>query len=123
ADLIYSPLTIPMVGLSLHTSAEQMVLFFFFYINPSNRQSPLNRCKSNPAFSYEFIDKAQIAKDEFKSDDLMYNALTKFKSLGEKQLRQLAKGYNFQLVDSLSIYEVQQHIRGVIKKNPEDFIN
>lgn len=122
-DIQYKPFSIPFFGTTTHIEEAHKALFFFLYVNPSNKQSPLNRGKPNPPVVYEFIDREQRAKDELALEDTRYEALTTFRSLGDKQIRQLAKGYGAQGVDNMSIYEVQMYIRGKITANPEGFID
>lgn len=122
-DTIYAPISIPFIGLNMHVEQEQKVLFFFLFVNPANKQSPLNKGKANPPYTYEFIDKSAQARDEAAIEDLLFEAMTAFKALAEPQLRQLAKGYAFENVDSLSIFEVQSLIRGKVKASPEAFLD
>lgn len=108
-------------GLSLALTDDQKTKFFFLYIHTYNKQSPLNFGKPNPNCIYQFNDTAKLAKEEDDKEELLFEALTLLKGLGELQLRQVAKGYKMPNIDDLQEVEVRKLVRAKLKENPAQF--
>jgi len=118
----YTPLSTDLPGLELSIREDQKNLFFFLFIHPNNKQSPLNLGKPNPKLVYEFFDTEKEAREFERKEDELLDALTLLKGFGEKEVRQIAKGYKMDSVDSLSEAEVRRMLRAKLKENPAQFI-
>lgn len=122
AILQYTPLSTMLPGLELSLKEDQRNLFFYLFIHTYNKQSPLNIGKPNPNLVYEFVDTERAARElEIKEDELL-DALNLLKSMGEKEVRQIAKGYKIFGVDDMAEVEVRRLLRAKLKENPSQFI-
>lgn len=122
-DIIYSPLSIGFIGKNRPVPDDNDALFFFLFLNPLSANSPLNRGKRVVHADYEYVDREARAKSDMSEEDTLYEAIGVLRGYGERELRQIAKGYEINHVDGMSKYEVEKEVREILKRNPQEFIN
>lgn len=118
----HTPMNLELPGLELSVLEKEKNKFFFLYIHPYNKVSPLNMGKENPNCVYEFLDNEKGAKQEQQKEDLLLQALLRLKDLDDKAVLQIAKGYKEYGVDDLTPAEVRKLVRERLKKDPGQFI-
>ncbi len=106
----------------LMVSGNEKNLVFFLFISTKNLTSPLNIGKANPNCDYKYLDSEATARLLNEKEDILIEALSTFKSLGEAQIKTLAKGYKLSSnIDDLSIEEVKTLLRNKVKQDPAKF--
>lgn len=116
---VYSPKKVQIEGDT--TVVTKLDLAIYFYLYPSNKQSPF-RTETSAIWTYSFVDRQSIAKETIGRGDDMLNALQHAKKATGKDLKVLAKGMGLDGVDDMSELQIQAALSNLALVDPKAYL-
>lgn len=102
------------------TIPAKLDLAVFLYLHPKNRQSPFRN--EATIWTYEFVDKQQLANSRIGRGDAMLSALNHAKTAKGKDLKLIAKGMGIVNVDMMTELEIQASLSDMAMANPSAYL-